>query len=68
MTLRILGVYRETEFSPGKVGDDAGILDTVLDHFKADQAGSRRSTPTASSKPRPHATISCLRCARANER
>ncbi len=38
MTLRILGVYRETEFSPGKVGDDAGILDTVLDHFKADQA------------------------------
>jgi glutathione synthase/RimK-type ligase-like ATP-grasp enzyme len=38
MTLRILGVYRETEFSPGKVGDDAGILDSVLDHFKADQA------------------------------
>ena len=25
-----LGVYRESEFSPGKVGADAAILDLVL--------------------------------------
>jgi glutathione synthase/RimK-type ligase-like ATP-grasp enzyme len=35
MTSRILGVYREAEFSPGKVEADAAILDAVLDHFRA---------------------------------
>ncbi len=34
MTLRILGVYREAEFSPGKVAADAAILDAVLGHFR----------------------------------
>ena len=34
MTLRILGVYREAEFSPGKVAADAAILDAVLDHLR----------------------------------
>lgn len=28
--VRALGVYRETEFSPGKVGADAAIMDAVL--------------------------------------
>ncbi len=28
--VRVLGVYRENEFSPGKVGADAAILDAVL--------------------------------------
>jgi len=31
MSSRILAVYREAEFSPGKVEADAAILDTVLD-------------------------------------
>ncbi|MGH8012433.1 MAG: hypothetical protein ACREQ4_08040 [Candidatus Binataceae bacterium] len=30
MTSRVLGVYREAEFSPGKVEADAAILDAVL--------------------------------------
>lgn len=34
MTLRILGVYREAEFSPGKVEADAAILDAVLDNLR----------------------------------
>jgi len=34
MTLRVLGVYREAEFSPGKVAADAAILDAVLDHLR----------------------------------
>ena len=33
--VRALGVYRESEFSPGKVGADAAILDAVLAHFAA---------------------------------
>ena len=35
MSIRVLGVYRETEFSPGKVEADAAILDCVLDHLRA---------------------------------
>ncbi len=35
MSVRVLGVYRETEFSPGKVEADAAILDCVLDHLRA---------------------------------
>ena len=34
MTMRALGVYRETEFSPGKVEHDAAILDAVLAELK----------------------------------
>jgi hypothetical protein len=30
MTMRALGIYRESEFSPGKVEADAAILDAVL--------------------------------------
>ena len=30
MTYRALGIYREPEFSPGKVEADAAILDAVL--------------------------------------
>jgi hypothetical protein len=35
MSLRIMGVYRETEFSPGKVEADAAIIDAVLAHLHA---------------------------------
>jgi hypothetical protein len=34
--VRALGVYREAEFSPGKVGADAAILDVVLAHIAAE--------------------------------
>ena len=34
MTMHALGVYRETEFSPGKVEHDAAILDAVLAELK----------------------------------
>ena len=32
--MRALGIYREPEFSPGKVGHDAAILDAVLAELK----------------------------------
>src|SRR5262249_23669810 len=32
---RALGIYRETEFSPGKVAADAAILDSVLANLAA---------------------------------
>jgi hypothetical protein len=34
--IRALGVYRENEFSPGKVGADAAILDAVLARLAAE--------------------------------
>jgi hypothetical protein len=33
-----MGVYREQEFSPGKIGPDAAILDRVLDRLAAEGA------------------------------
>jgi hypothetical protein len=35
MNLRVLGVYREVEFSPGKAGADGAIIDAVLTHLRA---------------------------------
>lgn len=37
MTLRVLGVYREPEFSPGKIAADAAILDDVLAQLAASE-------------------------------
>ena len=34
MNLNVLGVYRETEFSPGKVAADAAIIDAALAELK----------------------------------
>jgi glutathione synthase/RimK-type ligase-like ATP-grasp enzyme len=45
MNLRVVGVYREPEFSPGKVAADAAIIDQVLSHLRA--AGARTETMTA---------------------
>jgi hypothetical protein len=47
MNLRILGVYRELEFSPGKVGADRAIMDAVLTHLRA--TGAQTSALDASS-------------------
>src|SRR5579859_626631 len=35
MKIQVMGVYREPEFSPGKVEADTAILDAVLDHLRA---------------------------------
>ena len=35
MNLRVLGIYREAEFSPGKVVADRAIMDAVLAHLRA---------------------------------
>jgi hypothetical protein len=34
MNLRVLGVYREVEFSPGKTSADSAIIDAVLGHLR----------------------------------
>jgi glutathione synthase/RimK-type ligase-like ATP-grasp enzyme len=38
MNLRVVGVYREPEFSPGKIEADAAIIDRVLDHLRDEGA------------------------------
>ena len=40
MTVRAVGVYREHEFSPGKVAADAAILDAVLANLAAQGLGT----------------------------
>ncbi|HLW70606.1 MAG TPA: hypothetical protein VKS22_08275 [Candidatus Binataceae bacterium] len=35
MSLQVLGIYREVEFSPGKVGADRAIMDAALDCLRA---------------------------------
>ena len=35
MKIQVMGVYREPEYSPGKVEADTAILDSVLDHLRA---------------------------------
>src|SRR5438093_5460724 len=38
--MRALGIYREPEFSPGKVEADAAILDAVLSRLKSEGFGT----------------------------
>ena len=45
MTVRALGVYRESEFSPGKVGADAAILDAVLAILAAQGVSTSATNP-----------------------
>ena len=45
MNLRMIGVYREPEFSPGKIAADAAIIDQVLAHLQAE--GAKTETMTA---------------------
>lgn len=47
MNLRVLGVYREIEFSPGKVTADRAIMDAVLAHLRA--GGAQTSATEAAS-------------------
>jgi glutathione synthase/RimK-type ligase-like ATP-grasp enzyme len=45
MNLRVVGVYREPEFSPGKIAADAAIIDQVLAHLRVE--GAQTETMTA---------------------
>jgi hypothetical protein len=45
MNLKVLGVYREAEFSPGKIADDAAIIDAAL--AELERAGADVSAVTA---------------------
>jgi glutathione synthase/RimK-type ligase-like ATP-grasp enzyme len=44
MNLRVVGVYREPEFSPGKIAADAAIIDHVLDQLREEGAAIERMT------------------------
>jgi glutathione synthase/RimK-type ligase-like ATP-grasp enzyme len=63
MNLRVVGVYREPEFSPGKVAADAAIMDEVLDRLR--MAGARTESMTAarfSSDPPDNAGLILAMC------
>lgn len=63
MNLRVVGVYREPEFSPGKIAADAAIIDQVLAHLRAD--GARTGTMTAArfaAEPPDHAGLVIAMC------
>jgi glutathione synthase/RimK-type ligase-like ATP-grasp enzyme len=45
MNVQVVGVYREPEFSPGKIAADAAILDHVLAHLQDE--GARTAAMTA---------------------
>jgi glutathione synthase/RimK-type ligase-like ATP-grasp enzyme len=63
MNIRVMGVYRETEFSPGKAEADAAIIDAVLAHL--DAAGARTSAIDASrfiSEPLPEVRLVVAMC------
>lgn len=63
MNLRIIGVYREAEFSPGKVDADAAIIDTVLAHLKAAGAETRTVDPVRfASEPLPDVHMVLAMC------
>jgi glutathione synthase/RimK-type ligase-like ATP-grasp enzyme len=44
MNLRVVGVYREPEFSPGKIAADAAILDQALNRLRAEGASTEAMT------------------------
>ncbi len=44
MNLRVVGVYREPEFSPGKIAADAAIIDQVLTQLRAEGASTEAMT------------------------
>lgn len=63
MNLRIIGVYREPEFSPGKVDADAEIINAVLAHLNADGAETDAVDPVRFvSGPLPRAHMVLAMC------
>ncbi|HKV54860.1 MAG TPA: hypothetical protein VJN94_09470 [Candidatus Binataceae bacterium] len=54
MNLRVIGVYREPEFSPGKVEADAAIIDGVLARLRAEGAETETVDAASFSSTPPH--------------
>jgi len=54
MNLQVVGVYREPEFSPGKIAADAAIIDQVLAHLRADGARTEAMTAARFAAEPPH--------------
>lgn len=60
MNLRIIGVYREAEFSPGKIDADAEIINAVLAHLNTAGAETEAVDPmrfVSSPLPRAHMVL-----------
>jgi glutathione synthase/RimK-type ligase-like ATP-grasp enzyme len=60
MKIQVMGVYRETEYSPGKVEADAAILDAVIDQLR--HSGAETTTIDAArfvegALPAPHLVL-----------
>jgi hypothetical protein len=53
MNLRVVGVYREPDFSPGKIAADAAIIDQVLAHLRREGASTETMTAARFSATRP---------------
>ena len=63
MNLRVIGVYREPEFSPGKIGADAAIMDQVLAHLQVAGAGTETMTAARfSANPPNHVDLVIAMC------
>ena len=63
MSYRALGIYREPEFSPGKVEADAAILDAVLSELKREGIEIRAVDAVSfASDPTPHPDLVLPMC------
>src|SRR5258708_27867318 len=64
MSYRALGVYREPEFSPGKVDDDAAILNSVLAELTREgvETEAMDAVTFATAEPLPRADIVLAMC------
>src|SRR5260370_41962717 len=64
MSYRALGVYREPEFSPGKVDDDAAILNSVLAELAREgvETHAMDAASFAAADPLPRADIVLAMC------
>jgi glutathione synthase/RimK-type ligase-like ATP-grasp enzyme len=54
MNLRVVGVYREPEFSPGKIAADAAIIEQVLTYLRAEGASTATMTAALFADAPPH--------------
>lgn len=63
MSIRVMGVYREAEFSPGKVDSDAAIIDGALAHLSAAGAKTFAVDPSRFvSEPLPEVQLVLAMC------
>lgn len=62
MKLRVIGIYREIEFSPGKVDADRSILDAVLDQLKRQGAETKAVYADALDLAAPPAELTLAMC------